>query len=161
MSGISNGLMLDLFRRQISDHPNPGVLYSTLMDLIVRFAHSGLIHGDFNEFNILIRRDTGEPVVIDFPQMVSTQHVNAEWYFNRDVECIRTFLRRRFRYESTVWPRFVGTVKEVEGMSGDEIGAFRLDVVVAASGFSSKEQRILEEVKSHFLLLGDIHLYNP
>jgi RIO kinase 2 len=61
------------------------------MDLIVRFAHSGLIHGDFNEFNILIRRDTGEPVVIDFPQMVSTQHVNAEWYFNRDVECIRTF----------------------------------------------------------------------
>jgi hypothetical protein len=44
----------------------------------------------------------------------------------------------------------VGTVKEVEGMSGDEIGAFRLDVVVAASGFSSKEQRILEEVRSIF-----------
>lgn len=144
--------MLNLFRRQISDHPNPGTLYSNLMDLIVRFAQSGLIHGDFNEFNVLIRRDTGEPVVIDFPQMVSTQHVNAEWYFNRDVECIRTFFRRRFRYESTVWPRFVSTVKEVEGMGGDEEG-FRLDVVVAASGFSSKEQRILEEVKSTFLLL--------
>jgi RIO-like serine/threonine protein kinase len=50
------------------------------MDLIVRFAHAGLIHGDFNEFNILIRRDTGEPVVIDFPQMVSTAHENAEWF---------------------------------------------------------------------------------
>lgn len=49
------------------------------MDLIVRFARSGLIHGDFNEFNILIR-DTGEPIVIDFPQMVSTSHENAEWY---------------------------------------------------------------------------------
>ena len=49
------------------------------MDLIVRFAHAGLIHGDFNEFNILIQRDNGEPVVIDFPQMVSTSHVNAEW----------------------------------------------------------------------------------
>ena len=48
------------------------------MDLIVRFAHAGLIHGDFNEFNILIR-DSGEPVVIDFPQMVSTSHENAEW----------------------------------------------------------------------------------
>ncbi|KAG8772255.1 Serine kinase, partial [Serendipita sp. 397] len=55
--------------RQISEHPSPGTLYSSLMDLIVRFAHSGLIHGDFNEFNILIKRETGEPIVIDFPQM--------------------------------------------------------------------------------------------
>jgi len=50
------------------------------MDLIVRFARAGLIHGDFNEFNILITRETGEAVVIDFPQMVSTSHPNAEWY---------------------------------------------------------------------------------
>lgn len=93
------------------------------MDLIVRLARSGLIHGDFNEFNILIRdhrsqeekdRDEEneeerqdriaanggvdapvviseedmteerktkgvlEPVLIDFPQMVSTDHVDAE-----------------------------------------------------------------------------------
>lgn len=65
--------------RQISDVPNPGKLYSDLMDIIVRFAHAGLIHGDYNEFNILIRRETGEPVIIDFPQMVSTSHENAEW----------------------------------------------------------------------------------
>ncbi|KAF7320409.1 Tudor domain-containing protein [Mycena kentingensis (nom. inval.)] len=78
--------------RQIAEVPSPGKLYSTLMDLIVRFAHAGLIHGDFNEFNILIRRETGDPVVIDFPQMVSTSHENAEWYFNRDVECIRNLL---------------------------------------------------------------------
>ncbi|KAG6879717.1 Serine kinase [Termitomyces sp. T32_za158] len=65
--------------RQIAEVPSPGKLYSTLMDLIVRFARAGLIHGDFNEFNILIRRETGEPVVIDFPQMVSTSHENAEW----------------------------------------------------------------------------------
>lgn len=50
------------------------------MDVIVRFAHAGLIHGDYNEFNILIHRETGEPVIIDFPQMVSTSHENAEWY---------------------------------------------------------------------------------
>ena len=29
--------------------------------------------------------------VIDFPQCVSTSHTNAEFYFNRDVECIYTF----------------------------------------------------------------------
>jgi RIO kinase 2 len=70
----------EIHRRQISEVPSPGKLYSTLMDLIVRFAHSGLIHGDFNEFNILIRREDGEPIVIDFPQMVSTSHENAEWW---------------------------------------------------------------------------------
>ncbi|KLO20210.1 RIO1-domain-containing protein [Schizopora paradoxa] len=127
--------------RQITDVPSPGKLYSQLMDLIVRFAHAGLIHGDFNEFNILIKRDSGEPVVIDFPQMVSTSHVNAEWYFNRDVECIRTFFRRRFRYESVLYPRFRSTLDE-----GDENGEnFKLDVVVAASGFGNKEQQILSE----------------
>lgn len=48
------------------------------MTLILEFAHAGLIHGDFNEFNILIKRKDGEPIVIDFPQMVSTRHENAE-----------------------------------------------------------------------------------
>ncbi|KAJ7786394.1 RIO1 family-domain-containing protein [Mycena metata] len=91
--------------RQIAEVPSPGKLYSTLMDLIVRFAQAGLIHGDFNEFNILIRRESGEPI----------SHENAEWYFNRDVECIRTFFKRRFH------------------------------VVVAASGFKQKDMKMLEE----------------
>ncbi|KAL5534148.1 hypothetical protein ACEPAG_609 [Sanghuangporus baumii] len=127
--------------RQIAEIPSPGKLYSQLMDLIVRLAHAGLIHGDYNEFNILIHRVTGEPVIIDFPQMVSTSHENAEWYFNRDVECIRRFFRRRFRYESVLYPRFRSTMREGEG--NEE--SFRLDVVVAASGFSKKEMKTLEE----------------
>jgi len=127
--------------RQISEVPSPGKLYSELMDLIVRFAHSGLIHGDFNEFNILIRRETGDPIVIDFPQMVSTSHENAEWYFNRDVECIRTFFKRRFRYESALYPRFKSTISE----DGVATGDFRLDVMVAASGFKQKDMKVLEE----------------
>ncbi|KAK7058906.1 Serine/threonine-protein kinase rio2 [Paramarasmius palmivorus] len=117
--------------RQIADVPSPGKLYSTLMDLIVRFARAGLIHGDFNEFNILIRRSTGEPVVIDFPQMVSTSHENAEW--------------RRFKYESVLYPKFKRSVTEEAGHDG-----FRLDVEVAASGFSRKDQKTLEEA-SHSL----------
>ncbi|GLB36214.1 putative rio2, N-terminal [Lyophyllum shimeji] len=127
--------------RQIAEVPSPGKLYSALMDLIVRFARAGLIHGDFNEFNILIRRESGEPVVIDFPQMVSTSHENAEWYFNRDVECIRTFFKRRFQYESALYPKFRKTVAE-DSEDGEN---FRLDVVVAASGFGRKDQKILEE----------------
>lgn len=114
------------------------------MDLIVRLARAGLIHGDFNEFNILIREVTSEdgtikasPILIDFPQMVSVNHENAEYYFNRDVECIRTFFKKRFRYESSIYPRFVSTMKE-------GIKDFELDVVVAASGFGKKEGEELE-----------------
>ncbi|KAF8168033.1 RIO1-domain-containing protein [Crassisporium funariophilum] len=129
--------------RQISEVASPGKLYSTLMDIIVRFAQSGLIHGDYNEFNILIRRESGEPVIIDFPQMVSTSHENAEWYFNRDVECIRTFFKRRFRYESSLYPRFRKTLDDTDQGPG-----FKLDVMVEASGFGRKEMRVLEEVRS-------------
>ena len=67
------------FRRQLKEISSPGKLYSSLMDIIVRLANVGLIHGDFNEFNIMIHRETGEPIIIDFPQMVSTSHANAEW----------------------------------------------------------------------------------
>jgi len=125
--------------RQINEVPSPGKLYSILMDLIVRFARAGLIHGDYNEFNILIHRETGEPVVIDFPQMVSTSHENAEWYFNRDVECIRTFFRRRFRYESALYPKFKAS------LNNEDVEGFKLDVEVAASGFRSRDQKVLEE----------------
>ncbi|EJT97928.1 RIO1-domain-containing protein, partial [Dacryopinax primogenitus] len=125
--------------RQIAEHPNPGQLYSTLMTLIVRLARAGLIHGDFNEFNILIREEDGKPVLIDFPQMVSVGHENAEWYFNRDVDCIRTFFRRRFGYESKLYPRFRAALND-EGEP-----AFELDVEVAASGFGRKEMGLLQE----------------
>ncbi|RPD64931.1 RIO1-domain-containing protein [Lentinus tigrinus ALCF2SS1-6] len=128
--------------RQVADLPSPGALYSQLMDLIVRFARAGLIHGDFNEFNILIRRDSGEPVVIDFPQMVSTSHKNAEWYFNRDVECIRRFFRRRFRYESNIYPRFRAINSEKSTDGSEE---WHLDLVVCASGYDKGEQKVLEE----------------
>ena len=49
------------------------------MQLIVKFACHGLIHCDFNEFNILVS-DSEEVTIIDFPQMVSTSHMNAEMY---------------------------------------------------------------------------------
>ena len=53
--------------------------YSDCMNLIVRLANCGVIHGDFNEFNLMID-DEGHVTMIDFPQMVSTSHPNAEWY---------------------------------------------------------------------------------
>ena len=77
-------------------------------------------------------------------------------YFNRDVECIRAFFRRRFKYESAIYPRFKGTIGEG---GGDE---FRLDVVVEASGFGRRDMKVLEQVwtprvlTSFVLMLGSM-----
>ena len=62
-------------------------------------------------------------------------------YFNRDVDCIRTFFKRRFQYESSLYPRFSRVVSE-----GSDSDSFRLDVVVEASGFGRKDMKFLEEV---------------
>lgn len=61
-------------------------------------------------------------------------------YFNRDVECIRTFFARRFKYESSVFPKFTSVVR-------DGVREFDLDVEVAASGFRKEDKRALEEVR--------------
>ena len=61
------------------------------------------------------------------------------------MECIRRFFKRRFNYESAVYPRFSKAIA-VEGENEEQ--GFRLDVVVAASGFGGKETKVLEEVCS-------------
>ena len=48
-----------------------------MMNIIVRLARHGLIHSDFNEFNLMID-DNEKLTLIDFPQMVSTAHADAK-----------------------------------------------------------------------------------
>ncbi|XP_015596389.1 serine/threonine-protein kinase rio2 [Cephus cinctus] len=106
-------------------------LYDELMDLIVRLGNHGVIHGDFNEFNIMITNE-GKPIIIDFPQMVSTEHINAEVYFERDVNCIRDFFRRRFAYESELYPSF-------KDISREDC----IDVEIKASGLTRQMEKDL------------------
>ncbi|CAH0718099.1 unnamed protein product, partial [Brenthis ino] len=106
-------------------------LYDELMGLIVRLGNCGVIHGDFNEFNIMID-EQGHPIIIDFPQMVSTKHPNAELYFDRDVKCVREFFKKRFGYESSLYPNF-------SDLERDD----HLDDEVACSGY--KRTHVLED----------------
>ncbi|XP_064620675.1 serine/threonine-protein kinase RIO2-like [Lineus longissimus] len=111
---------------QIHEVKDPPSLYSELMELIVKLARCGLIHGDFNEFNLML--DNNDRVTMfDFPQMVSISHINAEWYFNRDVQCIKDFFAKRFHYESELFPSFSDIKREST-----------LDREVAASGFTKE-----------------------
>ncbi|NXL48417.1 RIOK2 kinase, partial [Podilymbus podiceps] len=113
---------------QVRQMEDPASVYSELMDLIVKLANHGLIHGDFNEFNLMLNSDD-HITVIDFPQMISTSHANAEWYFDRDVNCIKEFFKKRFNYESELFPAFRDIRRECS-----------LDREIAASGYTKEMQ---------------------
>ncbi|XP_070791846.1 serine/threonine-protein kinase RIO2 [Pituophis catenifer annectens] len=113
---------------QVRHLEDPASLYNELMELIVKLANHGLIHGDFNEFNLMLD-NKDQVTMIDFPQMVSTSHPNAEWYFDRDVKCIRDFFMKRFSYESELYPTFKDVRKE-----------YSLDIEISASGYTKEMQ---------------------
>ncbi|XP_061218594.1 serine/threonine-protein kinase RIO2 isoform X2 [Neopsephotus bourkii] len=113
---------------QVHHMEDPASVYSDLMDLIVKLANHGLIHGDFNEFNLILDNDD-HVTMIDFPQMISTSHTNAEWYFDRDVNCIKEFFKKRFNYESEFFPEFKDVRRECS-----------LDREIAASGYTKEIQ---------------------
>lgn len=176
--------------RQIASVPDPAGLYAELLALIVQLASFGLIHGDFNEFNILLEEKTSEsspglveaesqttpplsnsdennttppnlaeskpsltstvtlvPTIIDFPQMVSIDHPNAAYYFDRDVACIKRFFSRRFHFTSDEpGPFFADTIKHI---------GKRLDVEVEASGFSRNMAKELDAYMKEVGAKGD------
>ncbi|PGH14113.1 Atypical/RIO/RIO2 protein kinase [Helicocarpus griseus UAMH5409] len=171
--------LIDAFPlRQIASVPDPAGLYAELMEMIVKLAGVGLIHGDFNEFNILIKEEVvggksevgkgkrtvgdeglaeGEeikliPTLIDFPQMVSVDHPNAEMYFDRDVQCIKRYFQRRFGFVSDEKGPFF---KDAKKLVGTKKSGRRLDVEVEASGFSKKMAKELEAYMKEVGVDGD------
>lgn len=90
---------------QIHELKDVQSVFDDVMNLIVNLASYGLIHSDFNEFNIILD-DNDKVTLIDFPQMVSISHPNAEFYFDRDVQCICDFFRKRFDFDCENYPKF-------------------------------------------------------
>ncbi|CAI4035914.1 hypothetical protein SMKI_14G1230 [Saccharomyces mikatae IFO 1815] len=136
--------------RRLRKHKNIPKLYSDLMCFIVELANSGLIHCDFNEFNIMIKNEVEDEkdcgfVVIDFPQCVSIQHQDADYYFQRDVDCIRRFFKKKLKYEPKPDPSMLDTEGFGDGykyaypeFKRDVKRSDNLDELVQASGFSKK-----------------------
>lgn len=149
--------------KQLRKHNNYKKLYSDLMNFIVKLANHGLIHCDFNEFNIIIRDPEVvkeknleyDFVVIDFPQCVSIEHVDAKFYFDRDVEGIRSFFEKKFNYK----PRNDNTMFDTEGYGDGFKYAFpdftrdvkrekELDAEVKASGWTKKKNQEDKDLES-------------
>jgi RIO kinase 2 len=134
---------------QVKQLQNPETVFETIIGIIIRLAEHGLIHCDFNEFNIMID-DEEKITVIDFPQMVSVSHRNAKMYFDRDVECIFKFFRKRFNmsFQESIDDNDDSDKGRNEAgklcFSSIDKSAGVLDKEVAASGFSKKDEEDIQ-----------------
>lgn len=118
---------------------DPGVVYEKMMDILCDITQLGLIHCDYNEFNVMLGHD-GKLTVIDFPQMVSTSHPNAAELFSRDAECVMCFFRKKLNYwmDEADRPDFTALLREACPEDA-------MDLELRASGFNNSDAKALEE----------------
>ena len=132
---------------QVREFANTEKVYRECMGLLVKLARLGLVHCDFNEFNLLID-DEEHLTLIDFPQMVSTSHENAEELFDRDVDGVVKFFERKFpspdeaeRAINDCYPSLSSALVE-EGSPLPVSGT--IDKQLRASGFKNEYQETLQ-----------------
>eukprot|EP00811_Abedinium_folium_P033375 NODE_6343_length_1680_cov_9.169350.p1 GENE.NODE_6343_length_1680_cov_9.169350~~NODE_6343_length_1680_cov_9.169350.p1 ORF type:complete len:346 (+),score=95.24 NODE_6343_length_1680_cov_9.169350:62-1039(+) len=118
---------------------NPGAVCERLMRLLVRLLRAGVIHGDFNGFNLMLSRED-KITLIDFPQIVHVDHPNARELFERDVLGVREFFRKHCDLDVVTFPTYDDVVSEA-AQTGEKqiakpvvegVGAAEDDLLVAA-----------------------------
>ena len=169
---------------KVSKVGDAAALFEELMDLTERLARCGIIHGDFNEFNIMLveemdnidnedRKSTEDgdvvinpgldtiqasdaknvhvkPILIDFPQIISTVHPNASEYFDRDVACLKRFFSSKLKYDVDSTGPVLTELLESAKPSTENNSSLRLDIVIEAAGFNLKKvQAMNQEQKAH------------
>ena len=117
---------------------DPGPIYERMMDILCSITRLGLVHCDYNEFNVMLRPDRGL-TVIDFPQMVSISHANAAALFDRDAACVTRFFQKKANYwvDNADAPVF-------EDLVADVVGSDSIDRELRASGFDNGAQTALD-----------------
>jgi RIO kinase 2 len=102
---------------------HPTDVLDKIISLAVRLAENGLVHSDYNQFNLLVSNDE-QVYVIDFPQMVSIDHPHAQEFYERDMRCIIEYFYKKFKVEADGMPN----LSEIEVTN-------KLDQVMKASGY--------------------------
>jgi RIO kinase 2 len=74
------------------------VLKDILRNVRKAYLKAHIIHGDLSEYNIILQPD-GHLLIIDWPQAVTTDHVNASEYLERDIKNVLVFFSRKFNVE--------------------------------------------------------------
>uniref|UniRef100_A0A6G1SL65 Serine/threonine-protein kinase RIO2 n=1 Tax=Aceria tosichella TaxID=561515 RepID=A0A6G1SL65_9ACAR len=148
---ILNHYTLESFESETRDE-QIAALYNKLIGLIFKFANElRVIHGDFNEFNILIKHDPVtnelEPVIIDLPQMIGVDHELAPDQFERDVNCIVEFFNKRFHYESDYVPKWSDIDEHAK--EENKMDKFLLDALNAIEDDDDNNKEVKKQIDEH------------
>ena len=86
---------------KIRELPEPERVLQRILENIALAYRAGIIHADLSEFNVLVSPG-GSILLIDWPQHVTLNHPNADYYLRRDVWNILRFFHRKFKIEKNV-----------------------------------------------------------
>ena len=138
MSRVDGFPMSQVRSGQMDD---PHAILGKCLDVLVKLFQHGLIHCDFNEFNLMVSR-TGDVTLIDFPQMVSTEHENAAMYFDRDVSGLVKYFKMKMKI--SVPEEEVPTYKTMGCLQQESMKAAAAAVAATASSSSTAELNHIE-----------------
>jgi len=117
---------------------DPEAVLDDCVHMARALAQRGLVHCDLNEFNLIVEAATSQVTLIDFPQMISTAHPNAQAYFERDVRGLIKFFTMKLKYD--IAPDDVRDILSLENaVAHAPPDAVRLDVATKASGYDGTQ----------------------
>ncbi len=80
---------------------DPRGFLNDILSNIQKTYEAGIIHSDLSEFNILVTQE-GNVVLIDWPQYITDDHLNAEEMLKRDVGNVLFYFQKKFGIKKTI-----------------------------------------------------------
>jgi RIO kinase 2 len=100
-----------IYGNRLSDTENlndPELVFDRIIDNITIAYHKGYINGDLNEYNILV--DDDNVSILDWPQAVKIDAINADAVLTRDIQNITKYFSKKFGIEKDSH-KIIGNVK--------------------------------------------------
>ena len=85
---------------EVENIDNPQLVLERIIDSMRIAYQKGYVNGDLNEYNVLI--DNDNIFIIDWPQAIKVDTVNANTVLARDVKNILKFFSRRFEIDRDI-----------------------------------------------------------
>ena len=91
-----DGLML----AKIAKLSNPEEIFNKIMNNVIKaYRDVGIIHGDLNEYNVILNPSDRKVYIIDWPQWIPRNHVLARKLLLRDIKYIGKFFKKKYGYQ--------------------------------------------------------------
>ena len=87
---------VELYRRPMLKRPEDA-LQQILDTIRIAYVNAGIIHGDLSEYNIIVEKESEKPYIIDWPQYIYKDEVNALELLRRDLKYILNFFMKVYR----------------------------------------------------------------